>query len=296
MMKNKKLIIVLIILLSIIMIALSILFVDLLQSDFKFKGFRIGLQTSNDLILDKTYEEEFNNIVIDTATSKIFIKKSNTEKIKLVIYGEKENTKVENNHDSLNIEINGKNCLGFCFKQKLAKIELSLPEKYTGNINIKNEYGDISIDKFLNANIDVQEDNGDVKILGGNIIKVNNNYGDIEINNANISNINAECGDVYITKTNDATIKNSYGDIKLESINNYFYLENACGDIKLNSINLNKDSYIKSDYGDIEIGNTNELFIDAKTELGDVKIKNNYNKADITLKIENECGDIEVNN
>ena len=187
-MKNKKLIIVLIILLSIIMIALSILFVDLLQSDFKFKGFRIGLQTSNDLILDKTYEEEF--------TSKIFIKKSNTEKIKLVIYGEKENTKVENNLDSLNIEINGKNCLGFCFKQKLAKIELSLPEKYTGNINIKNEYGDISIDKFLNANIDVQEDNGDVKILGGNIIKVNNNYGDIEINNANISNINAECGDV----------------------------------------------------------------------------------------------------
>ena len=73
-------------------------------------------------------------------------------------------------------------------------------------------------------------------------------------------------------------------------------MENDCGDIEVNNINLNKNSYIKDEYGDIKIGNTNELYIDAKTNLGKVKIKNNYHKSDITLKIENDCGDIEVNN
>ena len=295
-MKNKKWIITLIILLSIIMIALSIFFVGLLQNGFKFKGFRIGLQSSNELILDKTYEEKFKNIVIDATTSEIFIKKSDTENIKTIIYGEKDYTDVETNLDSLNVKINEKKCIGFCFNQKSAKVEIYLPKEYDGKIDIKNDYGDISIDEFLNVNIDVEEDCGDVKILGGNIVKVDNKYGDIEIEKANVLTINEDCGDVNISKTNDAIVKNSYGDIKIESINNFLRLENDCGDIELNNINLKKDSYIKDAYGDIKIGNTNELFIDAKTDLGEVKIKNNYNKSDITLKIENNCGDIEVNN
>ncbi len=295
-MKNKKWIITLIILLSTIMIFLSIFFIGLLQNRFKFKGFRIGLQSSNELILDKTYEEKFNNIVIDATTSEIFIKRSDTENIKAVVYGEKDYTDVETNNETLNIKTSEKNCIGFCFNQKSAKIEIYLPEEYDGKIDIKNDYGDIYIDKFLNANIDVEEDCGDVKILGGNIIKVDSNYGDTEIEKANIANINEDCGDVTISDVFDTTVKNSYGDIKIKSVKNYLNLENDCGDIEVNNINLKKDSYIKDDYGDIEIGNTNEIFIDAKTDLGDVKIKNNYNKADIILKIENDCGDIEINN
>ena len=295
-MKNKKWIITLIILLSIIMIVLSIFFIGLFQNDFKFKGFRIGLQSSNELILDKTYEEKFNNIVIDATTSEIFIKRSDTENIKAVIYGEKDYTDVEINLETLNIKTSDKKCIGFCFNQKSTKIEIYLPKGYDGKIDIKNDYGDISIDEFFNANINIEEDCGDVKILGGNIVKVDNKYGDIEIENVNILTINEDCGDVIVSNINDATVKNSYGDIKIKSVDNYLHLENNCGDIELNNINLKKDSYIKDDYGDIEVGNTNELFIDAKTDLGKVKIKNNYNKSDITLQIENNCGDIEVNN
>ena len=295
-MKNKKWIITLIILLSIIMVVLSIFFDDLLRGEFKFKGFRIGLQNSNELILDKTYEEKFDNIIIDAATSEIFVKRSDTGNIKAIIYGEKDYTDVENNLDTLNIKTSERNCVGFCFNQKSAKIEIYLPEDFNGNIDIKNDYGNISIDEFLNANIEVEEECGDVKILGGNIVKVDNNYGDIEIEKANVLTINEECGDVVISSTVDVTAKNSYGDIKIKSVDNYLYLENDCGDIKLNNINLKKDSYIKDAYGDIEIGNTNELFIDAKTDLGKVKVKNNYNKSDVTLKIENNCGNIEVNN
>lgn len=294
-MKNKYLIITLIVILTILMVGLSIFFVKLLQSDFKFSGFKFGLQSSNELILDKTYEEKFNKIIIDSSVSEINIKKAIDDNIKAVIYGEKDYTNVETNNDALNIKIN-EECIGFCFNQKSSKIEIYLPEDFNGNIDIKNKYGDIFIAEFLNANINVEEDCGDVKILGGNNIKVDNNYGDIEIEKANISTINEKCGDVVISNTLDAIVKNSYGDIKINSVDNYLYLENDCGDIKINNINLKKNSYIKDDFGDIEIGTTNELFIDAKTDLGKVKIKNNYNKSDVILKIENDCGDIEVNN
>ena len=100
-MKNKKWIIISIILLSIIMVALSIFFVGLLQNDFKFKGFRIGLQSSDELVLDKTYEEKFDNIVIDANTSEIFIKESATENIKTVIYGEKDYTGVVTSNETM---------------------------------------------------------------------------------------------------------------------------------------------------------------------------------------------------
>ena len=295
-MKNKKWIITLIIILAIIMIALSIFFVGIMQGGFRLKGFRIGLQSSNELVLDKIYEEEFNNIIIDATTSEIFIKRTNLDNVKAIIYGEEDYTDVETSLDTLNIKINEKSCIGICFNSKSAKVEIYLPEEYDGDIDIKNDYGDIFIDEFLNANIDLSEDCGDVKILGGNIIKVDNNYGDIEIEKANVSIINEDCGDVEVSNINDVTIKNSYGDIKIKMVNNYLYLENNCGDIEIDNVNLKKDSYIKDDYGDIEIDNTNEIFIDAKTDLGKVKIKNNYNKSDVTLKIENNCGDIEVNN
>ena len=58
------------------MVIFSIFFISLLQNNFKFKGLRFGLQSSNELILDKTYEEKFNNIKVDATTSEIFIKKS----------------------------------------------------------------------------------------------------------------------------------------------------------------------------------------------------------------------------
>ena len=293
-MKNKKRIITLIIVLTIILVIVSIFFALLLKNDFK--GFTLGVQTSNELIIDKTYEEEFNKIIIDATISEIDIKKSDTNSIKTKIYGEKDYIDVRTNLDTLNIKTSKKICIGICFSQKSAKIEIYLPKEYDGNIDIKNDYGDIFIDEFLNADIEAEEDCGDVRILGGNIVKVDNNYGDIEIEESNITVINEDCGDVKISNVNDVTIKNSYGDIEIKSVNNYLHLENDCGNIKVDNINLKKDSYIKDDYGDIEIGNTNQVFIDAKTDLGKVNIKNNYNKSDITLKIENDCGDIEVNN
>ena len=48
--------------------------------------------------------------------------------------------------------------------------------------------------------------------------------------------------------------------------------------------------------GDISVGKTNDILIDAKTSLGEVNIRNNNYKSDITLSIDNSCGDITVKN
>ena len=39
-----------------------------------------------------------------------------------------------------------------------------------------------------------------------------------------------------------------------------------------------------------------KIKIVAETDLGDVKINENYKKSNITLEIKNDCGDIIVNN
>lgn len=41
---------------------------------------------------------------------------------------------------------------------------------------------------------------------------------------------------------------------------------------------------------------TNDIYIDAKTDLGDVDVNHNNRMSGITLKIKNNCGDIEVDN
>lgn len=297
-MKNRKWIIALIVFLSVIMVIVSVFFVSLLRNGFKMPNLRWNLQVSDELIVDKTYEEAFNRIVIDSTAGEIHIKRSSTEDVKAVVYGDKDSTLVETKNHVLKVEFSKQIRTGFhfIFNQKSAKIEIELPADYSGEIHIKNNYGNIIIDEFLDANIDIEEDCGNVEVVGGNIVNVNNNYGDITIGKANIANINEECGDVKVSHVNDITVENSYGDIEIKTVNNYLNLENDCGDIEVKNLNINKDSYIKSDLGDIELGNTNEIFIDAKTDLGDVKIQNNYNKSDITLKIKNDCGDIEVNN
>ena len=297
-MKSKGLIIFLIILLSIIAITITGFLIIALNSKFRFFNLPFNYKVMEELIIDEVYENHYRNINIDADASDIEFIVSETNEVRVKIYGKKENNRIEDNNDSLKIVSKEKVCKGLCFNinVKVSKVEVYLPENYNGKINIVNKYGDINIANFKDAEINIDEDCGDVKIDKANIINVNNNYGDIDINEANSINIEEDCGDVKVGTVSDAVIKNSYGDIKISKVNNYLNIENDCGDIKIDTINLQESSYIQDNLGDIEIGKTNEIYIDASTDLGKVKVNNNYNKSDITLKIENDCGDIKVNN
>lgn len=295
-MKNNKFIIFLIFLLTIISIVLIIFMFSMINGKTKFPIFNFNNKVSNKLVFEQTYEKMFDEIIINSSSSNIYIKTSEDNLVKVVIYSDEDKTNVTELDNKLTITLKEKNCIGFCFNYTVPKIEVYLPKDYKNNINITNNYGDVEIDEFLNANMEILEDCGDVKIKGGNTIKVTNDYGDIKISNANDIDIKESAGDVIIGSVNNVKVENDYGDIEIDKVNNYLDLNNNCGDIKLENINLSKNSSITDSYGDIKIGKTNEIYIDAKTDLGDIKINNNYNKSDINLKIQNDCGDIKINN
>ena len=297
-MNNKTLKIILIIFLSLLVIGLSVFFVNILTNkDFRFGHFSFGHKVSNELVFNQEYEAIFDIIKIDSKSSDIEIKEGNESKVKVVIYGDKDETNVEVVNNKLNIKSNEKKCIGFCFNMTIAKIEVYLPSSYSGNINIENNYGDVNIGNFDNLILDAKLDAGDIKVDSLKSGKIKNSYGDIKIlGYSKELEIDQDCGDVEVSEVDRIKLENNYGDIDIGKVNEYLQIKEDCGDVKIDSLNLKENSSIHNSYGDIKIGSTNEIYINAKTSLGDTKINNNYQKSDVTLTIDNSCGDIRINN
>ena len=297
-MNNKTPKIILIVFLSILVIGLSIFFVNILTNkNFRFGHFSFGHKVSNELVFNQEYETVFDTIKIDSKSSDIEIKEGNESKVKVVIYGDKDETNVEIVNNKLNIKSNEKKCIGFCFNMTIAKIEVYLPSSYSGNINIENNYGDVNIGNFDNLILDAKLDAGDIKVDSLKSGKIKNSYGDIKIlGYSKELEIDQDCGDVEVSEVDRIKLENNYGDIDIGKVNEYLQIKEDCGDVKIDSLNLKENSSIHNSYGDIKIGSTNEIYINAKTSLGDTKINNNYQKSYVTLTIDNSCGDIRVNN
>lgn len=260
-MKNKGLIIFLIVLCSIVVVSLVGVLVLGLKSNFKF-NFSIGSGVSTNEIFNKEYDDIFDSLKINTEAADIYINESINDKIKVVVYSDYEDRFNVEESNKLWLDVKSKKCNFFCFNQKKAKVIVYLPSNYSKKIEIDTKYGDIEMDKFDYA-----------------IVDFGLNYGDVKIDSCL-----------------NAIINNNYGDIKIGSIYEYFEIVDNYGDIKIDKINIIKNSNIEDDFGDVKIGYTNEIYIDAKTSLGDVDINNNYNKSDITLKIRNSFGDIKIDN
>lgn len=290
-MKNNTLIVCLIIILVIICIALLGFMMKVINGKMGFP-----YKVSEELVIDEEYENKFNSIEISSDASDIEVKQTSEEKIRVVIYGDKDKTEVKDKENELYIISKHKKSSWFSFGNKIAKIEVYIPKKYEKEIIVNNKYGDIDIAEFPEANIEVNEDCGDVDVIGANKVIITNKYGDIKLNKAKEANIKQSAGEVKIENVDDIIVKNNYGDIKITNVYNSINAEEDCGDVKVDNLTINKDSSIKNNLGSIKIGTTNEIYIDAKTDLGDVKVNNNHQKSDITLKIENDCGDIKVNN
>lgn len=293
--KNFK--IFLIILLSIISVLLISLMVIVINGKMNFPNIRVNQKVSDELVIDRQYESDFSKIYINADTSNVYIKPASNNQVRVMVYSKEDKATVNTSADKeLTVITKGNNCFGLCFNVTMSKVEIYLPNDYANKIEVVNNYGDIFIDDFLEADMDIFADCGDVRIASGKIVSVNSSYGDIILGKADKAVIKGSAGDIKIDRVNDAEVENDLGDIEIGMIKNYLDIRNNSGDIFIDNVSLNKDSRIKCELGDVEIGSTNEIYIDAKASLGDIKIDNNYNKSDVTLKIENNCGDIEINN
>lgn len=297
-MKNRGWIIPLIVLLIVLILVLIGIMIFFLNGNHSFYGFHFnfGYRVSEELVLDKTYENLFEEISIDTNASEISVLESIDSNIRVVVYGEKERLEIEDEYQKLKIQYEEKKCIGFCFKKTIGKVVVYLPRDYANKLIVNNQFGDIKVGTFTEASLEIVENYGDIEVAEVKHANLKNDYGDISLKKAESASIKQSCGDVYIGTIQEIDVKNSYGDITIENVLKSLNVEDNCGDIKINHITLEKSSTIKNDLGDIEIGSTNEIYLDAKTSLGDVDIRNNYRKSEITLTIRNNCGDIEIDN
>lgn len=294
-MKNKKAIILLITIMSLLIFALIGLMIFVMNNKFNIKFRGIFSQRIEELQIEETYKNNYEKININTDAADVYIKQSEDEDIHVKIYSEKEKSRVIDNEIELNIEVEQKKCVGICINNKISKVEVYIPENYEKKIKIDNKYGDIEIASFENLKLEIKEDAGDIKIDSANIVNINNNYGDIKIGTIKEGTIKESAGDITINKVNSIDIKNNYGDTKIEEINEYLKLDADAGDIKINILNITKDSFIETNAGDVRIEKANDIYVDAETDVGSAKINNNNRNSEITLKIENNVGDIKVN-
>ena len=255
-MKNKGLLITLIVILSFIAILLSSFMYLLLNNKIKFGTM------NTELISDDIYEKEYEKINIDMNAGDVYLNGTNEKFIRVVVYASNNDEIITKEDKTLDINIKQKPCIGICISNEKDRIEVYIPNNYDKDINIKNKYGDTKIRNLSNSNI----------------------------------KIDANAGDIDIDSTLNLNINSKYGDIRVKNINNSFNIEQNAGDINIDNINIKENSYIKNKYGDIKINNINEIYVDAKTNLGDIRINNNYRNGEIILKLENNLGDIEVNN
>lgn len=291
--------IILITFLTLIVIGVSILFVMLLNGNVKIDGLKFKFNLKNSYIeevaIDEVYDNTFDGINIHANAGSINIYTSKEDNIKLVINNKKENTIVNTEMNILNIDVKSKKCNFFCINPKIAKIDLYLPINFDKEIKITSEYGDVKIENFKDANFNIKSNYGDINIVNANYANLDLDYGDVKVDEINELVVNTNYGDIKVGSVNDLTAISDYGDIKVQLITSSLTIECDCGDIKLNTVNLTKDSSIKNDLGDVTIKSIKRVYVDAKTSLGDVKVKDNDRTSDKTLTIRNDCGDIEVN-
>lgn len=298
-MENKKIAFGLIIVL-LVMILLIVGFMSYKIVDFKKNGsydiFKFSFNFNDighydNVVFDKTYDNNFDKIIIDSYVSDIYVRESTDDNFKVVVNSESENDITSNVDDStLNIKMKERKY------RKIPKIELYLPRSYNSSVIINNKAGDIKVDDYLLASFEIDNYSGDVKINNCNRVDINNKSGDIKIAKAEQINIVSKSGDISINKTDLLMIDSTTGDIKIDSVDNKFDIKSKSGDVQINTINIKQNSSIKNQFGDISINSTNKIRINADIGTGDSKINNNWSDSSIILDIDSKCGDLDINN
>lgn len=264
MMSNKNTIILSIVLLSIIGSLLTVFLVMSLVGGYgNFFGITFG-RRNNNVVFDKSFSlDEVNSFEIELDAGDINVVKSAVnEEIRVVIQGYNDDgIKFTENNGNLIFNVSQSRKI-FNIGVYINDVTIYMPEEYSNILNVKNSYGDINIGDFSNVEMNVKNDCGDIDILG----------------------------------VKDAKVENSYGNIKIENITRKCEIENNCGDIKIQNLTITENSTIDSDLGDVKIEHTNDIYIDAKVDLGDIKIGTNNRYAEAILKVNNSCGNIKVNN
>ena len=262
-MGNKGLIITLIILLSVIIFGLTMFLVLVLNGNFSFSNGIMGFNSkSNNLIFDESYDiGEISNIEVLSNAGDVSFEESTDGNIRVVVYSKYQDMlKVNLNGNKLIIDNSRQKGKVFGFNNNIDDIRIYIPSSYAGKIDIENNYGTCRLCDLNDASIEVD----------------------------------ADCGNVQVGSIKNADIKCNYGNVEVETILNNCFIKADCGNVKINRLMIKENSEIKCDLGDVKISEAKDIYIDARVDLGDIKMDGNNRHSDVCLKVEVDCGNIKV--
>ncbi|MBR1810411.1 MAG: DUF4097 family beta strand repeat protein [Clostridia bacterium] len=283
-MKNRKLLIFLVILLSVVCAALIAVMVLAINNKLSPVIFNVSPHVSfeeiDTLVWDETYSGDFTDISAKTDYGNINIRHADDENIRVVIYGDADKTTVTAEKNHLRITANHKTRVEFFGAiTREAKTEIYVPESYAGRITLINDAGEITADSYPAASIEIEQDAGNTTLQ-----------------TAQTATVTVHAGNVKIGTVADAAVTCDLGNINIDTVTDVMHLHNDCGNIDVKNANIKKDSVVSNNLGNIDIGKTGRVFIDAHTSLGNTNIRSNDRKSDITLTLTNDCGNITVKN
>ena len=276
---NKGLVIFTIILLFLtIVLLVGVLFVSI-NGGRVFEGFSIELGKDCEKVVDETFEiEDFDDVDINIDAANVEVVESEDNKVKVEIYAKnKEDYNVSIEDRKLVVKEITRNKIRFSLGEKNKRVIVSLPKGYANKMDIKTDAGNVKVVSFEESNVDIKTDAGNV-----NVEKINN------------IKVNTDAGNVNIDDTKNAEIKTDAGNVKINKVTESIIINVNAGNVNIDEVELKADSSIETDFGNIKIEKTNDLNIEAKTDVGKVNIENNNRKADVTLKITSDCGNINV--
>lgn len=262
-MKNKGLIITLIISLVIIIAALIGFLVLCLNGTISLKNFRVtaNRRKTENVIYNETYNiADINNIEINYDAGNIYFENNNENVLKAEVHGEnKDEVELSLKDKKLLIDYKNKS-YGFFSDNVYGDLIISIPSNFAGKITIKNDAGEISIKDLEEADLDIKCDAGNVKA-------------------GKIKNITAKC---------DA------GNLQIDTILEQCDIKLDCGSLDIKKLDIKKYSKIKADMGNIRIRETNDIYIDADTDMSNNQIAKNNKNSEVTLKIDCDMGNVSI--
>ncbi len=282
--KNKKVIISIIVLLVIIAGLAGFMIYGIAKGEkFVFSG-----KTE---VLYESIFNDVNKIDVNITNYDVEIKEHDKNEIAIEITGNEKNKdkiKVEANGNDLTIKQDGSIiCIGLCLYEET--ITIYVPENYELEYNHESSSGSIVSDILIQKG-NIKTTSGDIKLttlLNGSIASTS---GNIELNEGSSLEVSSTSGDIDIEKVNDLTGSATSGNLTINNLTNKINFSLTSGDIKINKFSINEDSSLTARSGNTKIGLEKEVFIDAKTNNGDIDINNS--NATPTLTLTTTSGDI----
>lgn len=227
--------------------------------------------------------DDFADILIKTDTSDIVFLPDDSEKVKVVLYEQKNlNHNVSADGSALKIELNDtrkwyEHITLFSFGSP--KMTVYLPKKSYDALNITSSTGDINIPKdFSFSSIDISVSTGDVTACASSLgaTKIKASTGGVNVDGISTASLDITVSTGKIKASNvkcvgDVSIKVSTGKSNLENVQcKNLFSKGSTGDIILKNVIAQGSFSIERSTGDVTLDLSDASEITIKTDTGDV--------------------------